>query len=74
LVLALKTGFLPRWLAFVGVALAVLLMFGQFSLIVFVPLPLLVLWIFLVSILLFLRERRSRPPAGEVHASASPLP
>jgi len=56
---ALKARHFPKWLAVAGLALATVCTFGTWALFVFVPLPLLVLWILVVSVLLVVRERRA---------------
>ncbi len=58
-VVALRTRLFPTWLAIAGLLLAAVCMFGTWALFVFVPLPLLVLWILVVSVLLFVRGRRA---------------
>lgn len=63
-VVALRTRLLPRWLTLAGLVLATVLMFGHAVLFVFIPLPLLVLWVLVVSVLLVVRER----PAPELGA------
>lgn len=59
-IVGLKTRLFPKWLAIVGLVLAVLLMFGTFALFIFVPLPLLLLWVLVLSVLLLLSEQRPR--------------
>jgi hypothetical protein len=56
---AARTRVFPKWFAIVGLVLAVVCMFGTWALFVFVPLPLLVLWILVVSVLLVVREHRA---------------
>jgi hypothetical protein len=63
-VVALRTGLLPRWLALAGLVLAAVLMFGHLVLFVFLPLPLLVLWVLVVSVLLAVRERQAASEVG----------
>jgi len=61
---ALKARLFPKWLAIAGLALAAVCTFGTWALFVFVPLPLLVLWILVVSVLLVVRERRALATSG----------
>ena len=63
-VVALKARLFPRWLTVSGLVLAVVLMFGHAVLFVFVPLPLLVLWVLVISVVLFVRTRRAQVPGG----------
>ena len=60
-IVALRTALLPRWLAFAGLALAAILVFGEWALFFSFPVPLLLLWMLVVSVLLVRRERRVRP-------------
>lgn len=59
-IVALRTALLPRWLAIAGLALAAILVFGEWALFFSFPVPLLLLWMLVVSVLLFGRERRVR--------------
>jgi hypothetical protein len=59
-IIALKTGFLPRWLAIAGLVLAGIAFFGETAQTLIVPLLLVLLWTAIVSAILF---RRSKPPA-----------
>jgi hypothetical protein len=65
-IVAVRTGLLPRWLAVAGLALAAVGLFGPWTLIVFVPLPLLLLWTVVVALLL----ARSPTPRLESRAAA----
>jgi hypothetical protein len=58
-VVAARTRIFPKWFAIAGLTLALVCMFGTWALFVFVPLPLLVLWILVVSVLLVVREHRA---------------
>ena len=58
-IVALSAGLLPRWLALAGLALGVALLLGELALILFAPLPLLLLWMLVVSVLLAVRQRRA---------------
>lgn len=53
---ALRARLLPRWLAVAGLPLSLLLLVGELALILFVPVPLLLLWTFGVSVLLVVRH------------------
>jgi hypothetical protein len=65
-VVALKARLLPRWLAASGLVLAFVLMFGHAVLFVFLPLPLLVLWVLVISVVLFVRARRPQVPERDL--------
>jgi len=52
---ALKTRVLPRWLAIIGIVLGVVGFFGESAMALFVPFPLLMLWILVVSVVLVVR-------------------
>ena len=70
-VVALRTRLFPRWLAIAGLALAAVCTFGTWALFIFVPLPLLVLWILVVSVLLVVRERRALATSRAAFAGRS---
>jgi len=63
-VVALTARLFPKWFAIAGLALAALCMSGTWALFVFLPLPLLLLWILVVSVLLVVRERRALATSG----------
>lgn len=60
-IIALKTGFLPRWLAIAGLVLAGIAFFGETAQTLIVPLLLVLLWTAIVSAILFWR---SKPDSG----------
>ena len=60
-IVALRTGLFPRWLGIAGCALAVVCAFGEWALWVTLPLLLLLLWLFMISTALVVRDRRPRP-------------
>ena len=63
-IVALRTHLLPRWLAIAGLVLGAILVFGEWALFFTFPVPLLALWLLVVSVLLAVREHRagsSRP-------------
>ena len=62
-VIALKTGLLPRWIAISGLALSALSFFNETAQALILPLMLVLLWVGLVSMLLFLRSRSTSSPA-----------
>lgn len=55
--LSLRTRLFPRWLAIAGLPLAVVLAFGEWAMILVLPLPLLLVWALVVAVLL----ARGRP-------------
>ncbi len=63
--IALKTRLFPRWLAAAGLVLGAVCLLGVWALFVFVPLPLLVLWVLVISVVLVVRERRALAPGRE---------
>jgi hypothetical protein len=65
-IVAMKTRLLPKWLAVAGLVLAAVCLFGSWALIVFVPLPLLLVWVLVVAVLL----ARSATPRLETRAPA----
>jgi len=59
---AICTGFTPRWLAILGYALALMVLFGSYHIAwSFVVFP---LWVFLVSVQILLENMRGRPEAA----------
>lgn len=73
-IVALRTRLFPRWLSVGGVGLAVVLAFGEWALFVPIPLPLLGLWLFAVSVLLGARERRERQRGVRHSSEGKPSP
>ena len=56
---ALGTRVMPRWMAYGGLVLAAACLFGEWALVLFLPLPLLLTWTAVASAFLLVRERRT---------------
>lgn len=57
--LILRTGFLPRWLAWTGIVACIALLFGIF----YIPMLVLPLWTIALSVVLFRHESAAQTPA-----------
>ena len=57
---AFETRVMPRWMGVGGLVLAAVCLFGEWALMLFLPLPLLLTWTAVASALLLVSERRTR--------------
>jgi heme A synthase len=62
---ALRSRLLPRWLAVCGLVIAAVCAFGEWALFVPVPLLLLLLWLLATSVVLVARGRRDGAPEAD---------